>query len=245
MSTRITRIITEARVILNDTNRGRWTDRRLVALISTGQREICRKLPLLTKTATINVFSGQELYDLPYNAVTLLTARSSTRSLSMVTMEAMDDINFDWEDEIGASIDAIVVNNLSQKQIRPYPLISADATTQALKIRYSYLPESINYDADNSTVVDIVVDTDLEIEEMWDEAIIQYVVGKAFIDYGDTSALSRAQVALGEFASIMKEASTKSKRSFSKRKLTTGYNNKIRGRESTVSNTCYSSLRLN
>jgi len=228
MSERINDILKEVRVVLNDVSKHRWTDERLVTLISKGQQELCRKVPLLTNNTTTTVYPGLEKLQLPGNCVKLLTARSEAGSLPMVTMEEVDDMDPDWEESVGANIIALIVNNLSQRDVRPYPLLADGAQTQLIKFRYSILPPKISL---VSSTGDIVVDNDLQVDSMWDEAITQYVIGKAFIDYGDTTSLSRAQVALGEYTAYLTEASRRSKSSFSKKKRTTGYNNKVASKD--------------
>ena len=221
-------IIDEARVTLNDVDKHRWTDKRLLKLLDDGQQEICREIPLITKKVTINTVPGQEEYRLPNGAIKVLTARSGGRSIDPVSMEELDHNNPEWEEAYGNQYTALVVNNLSQHIVRPYPLMSIEYTGVNLdiKIRYSAKPILLGY---SEPVEPNLPDTEEElvISDMWDIALIQYVIAKAFIDYGDESSLSRAQVASGLYLDVVVRAQKLSRKSFSKRTVTTPFQGKV------------------
>lgn len=218
MAQRELNIITEARVTLNDNTKDRWSDKRLLKLLDDAQQEICREIPLITKKVTINTAPGQETYGLPNGAIKTLTARSDGKTIEIISMEELDHNNPEWEEATGNQYTNLVVNNLSQHIIRPYPLLSEGS--KAIKIRYSALPISLGY-ADDNTV------EELTISNMWDYALTQYVISKAFIDYGDESSLSRSQVAQGLYLAVVDKAAKLSRKSFSKRVITTGYQGRV------------------
>ena len=213
-------LIAEARITLNDVNKHRWEDKRLMKLLCDAQQEFCRMVPLIVRKTTINTSYGQEEYRLPEDAIKILTARAGGHSLTKTSMEEMDFENPEWEDLTSSSYTHLIVNNLSQQVVRPYPKLSEGAPTveSTIKIRYSAKPDLLGWDEDNQDS-----ENELEVSDIWDYALVQYVISKAFIDYGDESSLSRAQVAQGLYMSVMKDAQRKAKKGFSKRVITTGY----------------------
>ena len=219
-------IISEARITLNDINKQTWTDKRLFKLLDNAQQEICREIPLITRKVTLNTFPGQEEYRLPSDCIKVLTARSGGRSLTTISMEELDRNNPEWEDVTSSQYSNLVVNNLTQHVVRPYPLMTEgyEGINLAIKLRCSAKPILLGY-VETETTTD--TEEELVIEEMWDYALTQYVISKAFIDYGDASALSRAEVANALFLAVVGKAAKLSKKSFSKRVITTGYQGRV------------------
>lgn len=223
-------IIAEARITLNDSGKQRWTDKRLFKLLDDGQQEICREIPLITKKVILNTSAGQEEYKLPDACIKVLTASSAGRSIQIASMEELDRDNPTWEEVRGSQYSHLVVNNLSQLMIRPYPLMAEDYTgvNLTIKLRYSAKPISLGY-VDNKldSLKEADVKEELTISDTWDIGLIQYIIAKAFIDYGDESSLSRAQVASSLYLDVVSKASKLSKKSFSKRIITTGYQGRV------------------
>lgn len=214
-------ILAKARTILNDrkiTNY-RWTQERLMELLEEGQEDMCRNIPMVARKATINTASGQEEYNLPLDSVKLLVASSEGRPLDITAYDEIERDNPGWEEDSGATFTCIVVNALSQNVIRPYPLSTKSIP---IKVRYHALPVRLGWD---STTLDSV--EELSISSMWDVALKQYIVGQAFLDYGDESSISRSQVALGLYSKDFTRAEGLARKSFSKRSPTTGYQAKV------------------
>ena len=215
-------IVAEARITLNDVEKHRWTDERLFKLLDDAQQEVCRNVPLIAKKVTINTSIGTDEYRLPTDCLKVLTARSGGLSISTISMEELDHNNPGWEDTVGSQYTHLVVNNLSQQTIRPYPLMATGYTGMNLdiKIRYSAKPINLGFEIDDSM-------EELAISDTWDYGLTQYIISKAFIDYGDESSLSRAQIADSLYNGIIGKARQDSRKSFSKRVVTTGYQGRV------------------
>lgn len=220
-------IVNEARITLNDVDKQRWADKRLLKLLDDAQQEICREVHLISQTVTINTSSGQAEYKLPRDCIKVLTVRSGGRSVATASMEELDRDNPEWEDVVSNQYTHLVVNNLTQLTIRPFPLMSPDyvGVNTQIKVRYSAKPVVLGYveveDEDDTTK------EELTISSTWDYALTQYIISKAFIDYGDESSLSRAQVAGTLYLDIMTTASDLARRSFSRRQVTTSYQGRV------------------
>ena len=221
MAQRELNIIAKARVTLNDTrdNPYRWTNQRLMELLEEAQEDMCKNIPMIASKATINTAAGQEEYNLPADSVKLLTAKSDLRALNLKSYDEIERDDPEWEDNYGTQYSAIVVNALSQQVIRPYPLCK---TSKQIKVRYQALPIRLGWEENTLDSVE-----ELTISTMWDLGLRQYVIGQAFLDYGDESSVSRAGTALGIYQSALSKAIKLAKKSFSKRVLATKYQAKV------------------
>ena len=219
MGDRENKILAKARVTLNDLGSSpRWSDETLMGLLSDGQDDMCKSIPMIARKATINTSIGQEEYRLPSDSVKLLSARSNGIPLTITSYDEIERDNAEWETDTG-SYTNVIVNALSQQVIRPYPLPS-DESEKAIKVRYQAMPIRLGWENDDSL-------EELAIDTMWDFGLRQYVIAMAFVDYGDESSLSRSQIAMGLYNKEYTRASKLAQKSFAKRALTTGYQAKV------------------
>jgi len=219
MAERELNIVKEARITLNDVSEPpRWSTERLMKLLEDGQRDLCKAAPLLTHRANINTAQGSETYRLPLDCVRLLRASCEGLPLPLVSYDAIEDVSADWEEDTG-SVSHLVVNSLDQQEIRPYPMAKA---SQMIKVRYHSLPVELGWDEETTDSVE-----ELEVSSMWDGGLTQFIVGKAFLDYGDEASNSRAGTALKMFGDAIYQAKKLSRKSFSKRVVSTTYQAKV------------------
>ncbi len=224
MSQRELGIIRKARITLNDpatATNPRWSNIRLMELLDEGQKEFCRAAAMIVNRATINTAGGQEVYRLPTDCYKLLRASSEGKALAITSYDSIENNNIGWEDDTGTTYSHLIVNALSQQEVRPYPIVG---TSKPIKIRYTALPIELGWDINSSDSLE-----ELTISDMWDVGLRQYVVGMAFLDYGDASSISRSQVALGLYSGELDKADRLSKVSFAKKIPTTDYQAKVKG----------------
>jgi len=222
MAIRETKIIAEARVTLNDLSETnpRWTDKRLFELLSDAQDDMCKAIPLITRKTTINPSVGQVEYQLPDDSVKLLSASSSGHSLTITSEDEIERYNVGWEDEVAGEYAKVIVNELSQQTIRPYPALSMGTVANPLKVRYHAMPIRLGWE-------DGAIVEELEVNPMWDLGLKQYVIGMAFLDYGDEFSVSRSQTAIGIYNKEYTSAKKLAKKAFAKRVRTTEFQGKV------------------
>ncbi len=222
MGTREDKIISEARVTLNDlsVSNPRWSNNRLFELLNDAQKDMCKAIPLITRKTVINPVVGQIEYQLPLDSVKLLTATYSGRALTITSEDEIERDNIGWDDDYSGGFTHIIVNELSQQTIRPYPMLSVDSTPTPMKTRYQAMPVDLGWEDD-------AIVNELEINSMWDLALKQYVIGMAFIDYGDESSVSRSQLAIGIYNKEYTLAKKLAKKAFAKRVRTTEFQGKV------------------
>ena len=210
-------IISEARITLNDvSDNPRWSDERLMKLLSDGQDEMGKSIPLLTSKCTITTTPGQTEYRLPEDSVKLLRASHVSTALQLLSYDEIERVSIGWEDDYG-TVASIIVNALSQQTIRPYPM---SKVSEPIKCRYHARPILLGWDGTDS-------EEELSINDMWDDGLKQYVIGMAFLDYGDESSISRSQIALGLYNKEFRSAQNLAKKSFAKSVRVTGYQARV------------------
>jgi len=148
---RIETIITKARQHLSDEAKERWTDDRLLSLVSDAQEDVVVHSELLKTTVVIPLIVGQAEYDLPTDCYRLLRASTNAHEIPMVSYTTMDEnarreiysedtldywerdrgfiarSDFDnrqitWEDTTGSEIEAVIYDNRDPSKIRFYPI---------------------------------------------------------------------------------------------------------------------------
>jgi len=213
-------ILADARVTLNDTSDvPRWSTERLLGFLSDAQEDMCKSIPLLTHKSVINTVPGQEEYNLPEGSMYLISASSAGIALPIIPYDMIERDNPDWDADTSSVLSAVIVNALSQQVIRPYPLVSV---SKPIKIRYQVLPVRLGYDSVTKDTVE-----ELTISDMWDSGLKQYIIGMAFLDYGDESSIARSQMAMSLYNNEYSKAMKLSKSSFSKVRRTTGFQGKV------------------
>lgn len=148
MLTRIQQIIADARHKLGDVNAERWTDARLLRLVSLGQKDVAKQTKLLKGSCTILLQEGKYMYDLPENVWEITRVTYNDAPISFETYDSMDDFvetlnvnkdntysknrpvqyaNIDlprqtWENDEGTEPLAIIYDNRNMDSIRVYPI---------------------------------------------------------------------------------------------------------------------------
>jgi len=215
-NTREMGIINSARVTLNDIKVNPiYTTQRLMRILNDAQQTMCKAVPLLTENKIFNLVGGMKTYRLPDNSVKLLTANYDEVAIPIMSYEDIESIDRGWSNNVGSSVTSVLVDALNQQEIRPYPLTSGN---HPLNVKYQALPIDLGWDE----TVNSNIET-LRIASMWDEAMTNYIIFKALIDYGDADSAVRADTIRREFELALVKAMKLSKKSFAKRVLTTKY----------------------
>ena len=151
MTTRLEKVIRDARYKLGDANGERWSTDRLLALANAAQRDIARQTKILKGTARIILQEGVYMYDLPDNVIFINRATFNNVPLALKTHDEMDSFvetantsrrdvragtaivsgglidvpHVTWDADIGSTPLALIYDNRDMGQIRVYPTPSA------------------------------------------------------------------------------------------------------------------------
>ena len=227
-------IIAQARITLNDTNENnfRWTTTRLMQLLQEGQEDLCRNAPMIVRKYNITTVAGKAEYTLPNDCVKILHASSytndgssmPTKTMTPLKISSYDEIERDnptWESDYSSDFSHLIVNALSQNEIRTYPILAQDvAYSKIINTRYQATPVPLGWEEDDSI-------EELEVNSMWDFGLKQYIIAMAFLDYGDEASTTRASTATALYNKVVVKAKKLAKKGFGKRVVTTGYQAKV------------------
>lgn len=142
MTTRIEDIILRARDTLADPNAERYSDARLLRLLSEGQQDLVVKARLLRRRCEILPIAGIAEYQLPSDVWLITRASFKGCKMKFATYDDMDNslhyvsdygayssnISFfdDWQNYTAVSPYAVIYDRLDQGIIRLYPIPNFD-----------------------------------------------------------------------------------------------------------------------
>jgi hypothetical protein len=201
---RITEILSKTRKILADKDKQRYSDEDLISLLNdalinwgvfTGTLKLRSYIPIEANTA---------LYDMSPYCFNINRIQYGSKVLIAKTEEEMDRINILWQDEVGNEPKYIIFDNLKQGLFRIYPkvedvtlnnitqnslyggLIDISITDDLLQIPsidnisftdVKYL--TIFYVGKPRTVTMSSTDDELDIDMIYDLALVSYISGQA------------------------------------------------------------------
>lgn len=122
MATRIEQIIQRARYTLADPDKNRYSDARLLALLSSAQKDIARHTRILKDTMSIALTIGVADYDMPEDTWLITRAMFNDIRIPMVSHDRLDERNPGWMTDTAAKLEAIVYDRRNMTRIKVYPI---------------------------------------------------------------------------------------------------------------------------
>lgn len=142
---RIANILTRARDTLADPTGQRWSDERLLRLVSEAQQDIAKQTQMFKAQLDLPMVVGQRTYELPDNLWLITRASLNGRALELCTHEQLDflerkqatrsvkqDLSCDfdddfyldvsWETDTGSTIEALIYDKRNLSEISVYPI---------------------------------------------------------------------------------------------------------------------------
>jgi hypothetical protein len=127
MSSRVSKLLTDIRAELADPEKDRWSDSRLLTLLSQAQTEIALETRVLIARKTIPIIAGQREYILDDNVELLLRAYAESGDIEMASHFEMDEADAGWEYETGPAVKKVVYDLLTPNRIILYPIPTLSA----------------------------------------------------------------------------------------------------------------------
>lgn len=245
------KVISDARYTLADSNADRWTDERLLSLLNDGLIQLLIDTELQEDHSFALLQDGVQRYDVSAIALRLTRVEWNGKSLPLVTHHEMDKIDPGWNEFTqGGDPTHIVYDKLDGGQFKVYPIPGnvityAKSTSPYGIITGVYDADSIvtatEFGLDTSAVLTdylnlfyvvrpapVTLTDQLPLSEVWDEALQHYIVGRALRDNMDTQSRSMAQEELAGYSAIVaKMIRLTSKSSVKRTTRTTSYNGGI------------------
>lgn len=119
--TRVEKILTRARDTLGDQDKTRWSDERLIRLLDSGQKDLCRRAKLLRAKAEFIVFDGKSYYDMPEDFLLLDKVVINNDPIPLIGHTDLDMKVSKWETKRGAVTNVVFDKQLRGK-IRLFPI---------------------------------------------------------------------------------------------------------------------------
>ncbi|UOF80211.1 hypothetical protein [Caudoviricetes sp.] len=128
MTTRIEDIIIRARDTLADPTASRYSDERLLRLVSEGQQDLIKQTRLMRNTYALVQEVNKAIYTLPDDVWIPTRASYQGSKLPFRSYEQMDNdplISSDWLDHTGSTPLYIIYDRVNTHQFRIYPIPDA------------------------------------------------------------------------------------------------------------------------
>lgn len=212
---RVSDMLSDIRIAIGDTKSQRWTDSSLLRLINLGVQNFNLHTNSIKRRCYIAIESNVATYDLRDISTRILRVQYNTTPLRVTTISELDDISTYWEDTINIKPTHVIFENLPLGTFKIYPKVVED-TTQIIQQNTPYgmiisieatdglfqLPsiENLESQLPNFLTVDYVkkpniiteqtTDTELELDSLYDSAIVYFASGSA-LRY-DRDAANRA-----------------------------------------------------
>lgn len=125
MPTRIENILTRARLTLADPDKERYSDSRLLSLLSDGLQDINTKAKLLRSRVTLIPTEYKSEYILPEDVWIITRVTSKGNIIPLITYDELDDSDLiygDWQTKKSARLLSVIYDRMNQGQIRLYPI---------------------------------------------------------------------------------------------------------------------------
>lgn len=117
-------ILRSARFMLSDTNSTRWTDTRLLSLLTDALRDLALKTTLMQETIFIGISDQVVDYDLSSFAFRLDYIEYLDIKVPFKSFEEMDKLDAEWQLNTGTKPEYIVMNKQKQANFKLYPIVS-------------------------------------------------------------------------------------------------------------------------
>lgn len=112
---------------LADPKGERWSNSRLLSLLSDSQTEIAHELRCLISKITIAVVEGTREYKLPDDTDILLRAYGENGPIEVLSHYEMDSVNCTWEHDTGPTVSKVIFDLLTPNRIILYPIPSKNS----------------------------------------------------------------------------------------------------------------------
>lgn len=242
-------ILDDIRYSLSDTRRERWSDERLLSLMTEAIKELAAKTILFVETVIVVVQDDVVDIDLSDRAVKIVRAEYLDLPIEFKTFEEMDCYKKQWQKDKGDKVEAIIYDKQKRGQVKLYPIPQnniADYITYpngvygiVTDISYSDIqpvmynnygdisgiPENalikFYYVRKHDNIVD--VNQELNIDEICEAPIKRYVVGSALRDNIDAQNRTFGAEELNRYYQMVNEFSLEKEQNFTRALKETQY----------------------
>ena len=222
--TRIESILLQVRDVLADHKKQRWSDEVLIRLLNEGLLNFILQARTLKLKAYIELENNTAVYDLSKYAI----------SIDRVQYLEMDKMNISWQIKEGSEPELIVFDNQKQGVFRIYPIITQNAldnieqnSLYGILIDINVIDDlfklpsfgNVSYEGKKFIIVYYTgkprivtidsADEDIDLDTLYDQAMISYISGQALRFDADTLNRQFGAEQLSIYKSYVEQAKVK------------------------------------
>ena len=242
-------IIKSARFKLSDMDGQRFSDARLLSLLTDALKDIALKTTLMRKTIFVGISDGVVDYDLSSFAFRIHRIEYLDVELKHASFQEMDTIKKDWQLDTGETPKRWVGNEQKQANFKLYPRVSNAENTHVVYTSFFGIVTYISYSdilpilaagyGDMSSLgpaaylkvyytakPDAVTDFNqvIDLDDMCLEPLAHYLTGYCFRDNADTQNRNIGNESLMLYMKLIDEHTPEKARSHNTAERKTYYN---------------------
>jgi len=232
--TRIESILLQVRDVLADHKKQRWSDEVLIRLLNEGLLNFILQARTLKLKAYIELENNTAVYDLSKYAISIDRVQYLEKVLGSKTEEEMDKMNISWQIKEGSEPELIVFDNQKQGVFRIYPIITQNAldnieqnSLYGILIDINVIDDlfklpsfgNVSYEGKKFIIVYYTgkpriltidsADDDIDLDTLYDQAMISYISGQALRFDADTLNRQFGAEQLSIYKSYVEQAKVK------------------------------------
>lgn len=244
-------ILKQARYTLSDTDKNRWSDDRLLALLDEGVKNIALTTTLFVETMLMPVVDNVADIDLSDLATKIIRIEYLDEALPLVSYEELDKLGYTgrpWQQKEGERPEFFVYDKQKRGAIRQYPLVRNAYNPYIIYSQTYGITTGITYsdilpiftdvygdlgDIPDDALLKIFyirkhdtidnVEDELHIDELCKQPLIHYVAGRALRDNQDTQNRVMGGEELNFYTGLINEFSIEKSKNFARTKRATPY----------------------
>ena len=232
--TRIESILLQVRDVLADHKKQRWSDEVLIRLLNEGLLNFILQARTLKLKAYIELENNTAVYDLSKYAISIDRVQYLEKVLGSKTEEEMDKMDISWQVKEGSKPELIVFDNQKQGVFRIYPIITQNAldnieqnSLYGILIDINVIDDlfklpsfgNVSYEGKKFIIVYYTgkpriltidsADEDIDLDTLYDQAMISYISGQALRFDADTLNRQFGAEQLSIYKSYVEQAKVK------------------------------------
>lgn len=209
--TRVEKILHKVRKVLADNKKQRWSDDDLISLFNDGLENFILQARTLKLKSYIELEQNTAIYNLSDFAISIDRIQYLERALVSKTEEDMDRIDISWQIKEGKEPKYVIFDNLQQGVFRLYPIVTDNVLNNieqnnkyGVLIDISVLDDLfllpsfaeaeqagkkfiiVYYVGKPREVASDSQDEDIDLDTIYDQALIAYISGQALRYDADT-----------------------------------------------------------
>lgn len=232
--TRVQEILTSVRDVLADQKKLRWSDENLIRLFNEGLSNFILQAKTLKLRSYIELENSTALYNLSAYVVSIDRVQYLDRVLESKTEEDMDKLDLTWQSKTGAEPKYIIFDNLQKGIFRIFPRLDNSGLNNIeqnqlygvlIDIEVNedlYRIPSFNNAAFESSKYMVIYytgkprkvylessDDEIDLDSLYDQAMIAYISGQALRYDADTLNRNFGAEQLSIYKSYVDQAKAK------------------------------------